>query len=116
MKKHEEAISLIDNGYGIVQLMGKMEIQKKDLISLAEENKILYDKLIKRFKNVEWVQSIKFKGAATLPLSDNDTPELAALKAEATKLGIQFNPNIGVDKLKSRIEEHKAKNQPLSDN
>lgn len=116
MKQHEKAINLINNGYGIVQLMEAMDIQKKDLIALAEANKDLWSKLTKRYKGIDWVQNIKFKGETTLPLSDTDTPELAALKAEATKLGIQFNPNIGADKLKSRIAEFKAKNQPLSDN
>lgn len=41
-----------------------------------------------------------------------DEPEdgetLEALKEEATKLGIQFAPNIGADTLKARIEAKKA--------
>lgn len=37
-----------------------------------------------------------------------DGETLEALKEEATKLGIQFAPNIGADTLKARIEAKKA--------
>lgn len=37
-----------------------------------------------------------------------DSETLEALKEEATKLGIQFAPNIGADTLKARIEAKKA--------
>ena len=44
--------------------------------------------------------------------SKDDKPKdgetLEALKEEATKLGIQFAPNIGADTLKARIEAKKA--------
>lgn len=40
-----------------------------------------------------------------------DGETLEALKEEATKLGIQFAPNIGADTLKARIEAKKAEQQ-----
>lgn len=108
MKLKDKVISYIDNGYGIVQLMTTLNIDKKQLIEIAESDDVLLNKLKKRYVNIEWVEKINFKGAS-LPLSDADTPELAALKMEAKELGIQFNPTIGAEKLRARIEEFKKK-------
>ena len=38
----------------------------------------------------------------------NDDLNIDALKEEATDLGIKFNPNIGAEKLQSKIEEFYA--------
>ena len=43
-------------------------------------------------------------------VDDESELDIEALKVEATELGISFMPNIGYDKLKRRIEEHKANN------
>lgn len=114
MKTRDKVINHIDNGYGIVQLMAALELEKKDIVALAEADEAVCRKLKKRFVGVDWIEKIEYKGV-TLPASDNDTPELAALKAEAKELGIQFNPNIGAEKLKARIAEFKS-GQPASDN
>ena len=46
---------------------------------------------------------------------NEETPdELSLLKERATLMGIKFSPNIGIDKLKERIEE--KKNPPKDDN
>lgn len=47
--------------------------------------------------------------SATEEAFDNGPREIDILKDRATKLGVAFSPNIGIDKLKERIEEHLAK-------
>ena len=108
MKLRDKVVEKIDNGYGIVQLMEALELDKKALVELAETDENVCKKLKKRFKNIDWVAKITFKGVE-LPSLDSDTPELAALKAEAKELGIQFNPTIGAEKLRARIAEYKEK-------
>lgn len=107
MKINDTIKNLVDNGYGIMQLMAAAEITKKQLVEILETDNTLCTKLKKRFKDVDFIQAVEFKASQTLP-SNADTPQLAALKEEATKLGIEFNPNIGAAKLQTRINEFKA--------
>lgn len=107
-KLQDKLIELIGNGYGINQAMEKLGIEKKEVIKLMEEDNDLYKKLKKRFEGNEWIDGVVFKGK-TVELSDGDTPALAALKAEAKELGVEFNPQIGYAKLKQRVDEFKAK-------
>lgn len=107
MKINDTIKNLVDNGYGIMQLMAAAEITKKQLVEILETDNTLCTKLKKRFKDVDFIQAVEFKASRTLP-SNADTPQLAALKEEATKLGIEFNPNIGIEKLQKRIDEFKA--------
>lgn len=107
MKINDTIKNLVDNGYGIMQLMAAAEITKKQLVEILEADNTLCTKLKKRFKDVGFIQAVEFKASQTLP-SNTDTPQLAALKAEATELGIEFNPNIGAAKLQARINEFKA--------
>lgn len=50
----------------------------------------------------------KLKASQAKEDEPKDGETLEALKEEATKLGIQFAPNIGADTLKARIEAKKA--------
>lgn len=112
----DKLTNLINNGYGINQAMEKLSIKKNDVISLMQENNDIYKKLQKRFKGTEWIDEVEYKGK-TVELPNSDTPELAALKAEAQELGIEFNPRIGYEKLKERVDDwkatHAAENTPL---
>lgn len=107
-KMSQKVINLVGNGYGINQTMEKLELTKKDITALMEEDEELCKKLKKRFAGTDWIDAITYKGK-TVELSDGDTPEMAALKAEAVELGIEFNPRIGYDKLKERVDEFKKK-------
>lgn len=107
-KIQKKLIDLIGNGYGINQAMENLGIEKKDVIKLMETDEEVFKKLQKRFKGNQWIDEVKFKGVSA-ELTDGDTPELAALKAEAKELGVEFNPQIGYDKLKKRVDEFKAK-------
>lgn len=114
-KMSQKVINLVGNGYGINQTMEKLELTKKDITALMEEDEELCKKLKKRFAGTDWIDAIVYKGK-TVELSDGDTPEMAALKAEAVELGIEFNPRIGYDKLKERVDAYKAtiaENPPL---
>lgn len=107
-KIQDKMLNLINNGYGINQAMAKEGLEKKDVIKLMEEDIDFCKKLQKRFATTDWVVEVTYKGKA-VELPDGDTPELAALKAEAKELGVEFNPQIGYDKLKKRVDEFKAK-------
>lgn len=107
-KMQNKLINLIGNGYGINQAMETLKLEKKDVIKLMQEDNELCTKLHKRFKGTAWIEEVKYTGKP-VELSDTDTPELAALKAEAKELGVEFNPQIGYDKLKKRVDEFKAK-------
>lgn len=123
----EKIINLVDNGYGLVQLMAEVKIGKVELIDLMKENVELNKKLRKRFgddtfdekvepetENESETEKAPEDGEQEdngMPANDGDSPELASLKQEAKKLGISFNPNIGYEKLKARVDEFKAKQQ-----
>lgn len=107
-KMQNKLIDKINNGYGINQAMENLGLEKKDVVKLMEEDLDCLKKLQKRFKGTDWIDEVTYKGK-TVDLPDGDTPELAALKAEAKELGIEFNPQIGYDKLKKRVDEFKAK-------
>jgi hypothetical protein len=106
-KMQKKLTDLINNAYGINQAMEQLGIEKKDVINLMQEDNELYTKLKKRFAGTKWIDEVIYKGV-TAVLPDGDTPELAALKAEAKELGVEFNPQIGYDKLKKRVDEFKA--------
>lgn len=106
-KMQKKMLDLIGNGYGINQAMERLNLEKKDVIKLMQEDEDFYKKLQKRFSGIDWIVKTEFKGTS-VELPDGDTPELAALKAEAKELGIEFNPQIGYDKLKKRVDEFKA--------
>jgi hypothetical protein len=106
-KMQKKMLDLIGNGYGINQAMEHLNIEKKDVIKLMQEDEDFYKKLQKRFSGIDWIVKTEFKGTS-VELTDGDTPELAALKAEAKELGVEFNPQIGYDKLKKRVDEFKA--------
>ena len=106
-KMQKKMLDLIGNGYGINQAMERLNLEKKDVIKLMQEDEDFYKKLQKRFSGIDWIVNTEFKGTS-VELPDGDTPELAALKAEAKELGIEFNPQIGYDKLKKRVDEFKA--------
>lgn len=99
-KMQKKMLDLIGNGYGINQAMERLNLEKKDVIKLMQEDEDFYKKLQKRFSGIDWIVKTEFKGTS-VELPDGDTPELAALKAEAKELGVEFNPQIGYDKLKS---------------
>lgn len=107
-KKAMEIIDLINNGYGLYQMMEAAKIKKDELISLMKSHHELNTKIKKRFAKVEWLSKIPFVGD-NIQMGDADSPEMAALKEEAKKLGVNFNPNIGYEKLKARVEEAKSK-------
>lgn len=105
MKKiNEKILELLDNGYGLIQMMEhpEVKINKEELIALMKEDEKLNKKLRKRFGD-------KFFEVA--PAEEPKISEIDALKAEADALGIQYNPMIGAEKLRARIEEFKAKQQ-----
>lgn len=106
-KIQKKLIDLVGNGYGINQAMAKLELDEKAVVKLMEEDLELNEKLKKRFKNIKWL-NVPYKGVVN-ELPTGDTPELAALKAEAKELGIEFNPQIGYNKLKQRVDEFKAR-------
>lgn len=138
MKKTEKIISLIENGYGLIQTMEHPEVNigKVELLALMEENAELNKKMRKRFGDeifeVEEVEKEPENGENenSDPEQSGDEPEqkesengepdkepegkteepsdIDALKAEADALGIKYNPMIGADKLRARIEEFKA--------
>ena len=107
-KIQHKLIELINNGYGISQAMVKLGLEQKEVVKLMETDAELCLKLHKRFKGTKWIDETNFKGVV-VELPTGDTPELAALKAEAKELGVEFNPQIGYDKLKKRVDEFKAK-------
>ena len=105
MKKiNEKILELLDNGYGLIQMMEhpEVKINKEELIALMKDDEKLNKKLRKRFGD-------KFFEAEEPELEEPSISEIDALKAEADALGIQYNAMIGVDKLRARIEEFKAK-------
>lgn len=139
MKKiNEKILELLDNGYGLIQMMEhpEVKINKEELIALMKDDEKLNKKLRKRFGD-------KFFEVAPAEEPENSDPEqpedgepeqlegdpepengepaeepeqeepniseIDALKAEADALGIQYHAMIGVDKLRARIEEFKAK-------
>ena len=106
-KMQKKMLDLIGNGYGINQAMERLNLEKKDVIKLMQEDEDFYKKLQKRFSGIDWIVKTEFKGTS-VELPDGDTPEFAALKAEAKELGVEFNPQIGYDKLKKRVDEFKA--------
>lgn len=107
-KIQDKLIDLLDDGYGINQAMDKLGLKQDDIVALMEENLNLNKKLKKRFAGNEWIEKVEYKGVKEVLPADGDTPELAALKAEAMELGIEFNPRIGFDTLKKRVDEWKA--------
>lgn len=110
MKKiNEKILELLDNGYGLIQMMEhpEVKINKEELIALMKDDEKLNKKLRKRFGD-------KFFEVAPAEEPEQEEPnisEIDALKAEADALGIQYSAMIGVDKLRARIEEFKAKQQ-----
>lgn len=105
MKKiNEKILELLDNGYGLIQMMEhpEVKINKEELIALMKDDEKLNKKLRKRFGD-------KFFEAEEPELEEPSISEIDALKAEADALGIQYSAMIGVDKLRARIEEFKAK-------
>lgn len=107
MKKiNEKILELLDNGYGLIQMMEdpEVKINKEELIALMKDDEKLNKKLRKRFGD-------KFFEAEEPEQEEPSISEIDALKAEADALGIQYNAMIGVDKLRARIEEFKAKQQ-----
>lgn len=106
-KLQDKLLSKINNGYGINQAMEAVGTTEKEVIKLMEEDIQLCNKLKKRFEGTKWIDEVKYKGKVE-ELPDGDTPELAALKAEAKELGVEFNPQIGYEKLKKRVDEFKA--------
>ena len=117
MKKTEKIISLIENGYGFTQMMESAGVDKEELIELMHENETLNKKLRKRFGDdvfeVAKIDPENNEGdpEQNEPEGDEEVSELDALKAEADALGIQYNPMIGAEKLRARIEEFKAQQQ-----
>lgn len=107
MKKiNEKILELLDNGYGLIQMMEhpEVKINKEELIALMKDDEKLNKKLRKRFGD-------KFFEAEEPEQEEPNISEIDALKAEADALGIQYHAMIGVDKLRARIEEFKAKQQ-----
>ena len=107
MKKiNEKILELLDNGYGLIQVMEhpEVKINKEELIALMKDDEKLNKKLRKRFGD-------KFFEAEEPEQEEPNISEIDALKAEADALGIQYSAMIGVDKLRARIEEFKAKQQ-----
>ena len=107
MKKiNEKILEMLDNGYGLIQMMEhpEVKINKEELIALMKDDEKLNKKLRKRFGD-------KFFEAEEPEQEEPNISEIDALKAEADALGIQYNAMIGVDKLRARIEEFKAKQQ-----
>lgn len=138
MKKiNEKILELLDNGYGLIQMMEhpEVKINKEELIALMKDDEKLNKKLRKRFgdkffeaeepENADPEQSEdgepeQLEGdpepengepAEEPELEEPNISEIDALKAEADALGIQYSAMIGVDKLRARIEEFKAKQQ-----
>lgn len=124
MKKTEKIISLIENGYGLIQTMEHPEvnINKEELLSLMAENAELNKKMRKRFGDEIFevenepeepeggepdnAEQAEQEEPAQEP--ENRPTEMEELRAEADALGIKYNPQIGADKLRARIEEFKA--------
>lgn len=130
MKKiNEKILELLDNGYGLIQMMEhpEVKINKEELIALMKDDEKLNKKLRKRFGDkffeAEEPENADPEQPEGDPEPENGEPaeepeqeepnisEIDALKAEADALGIQYNAMIGVDKLRARIEEFKAKQQ-----
>lgn len=130
MKKiNEKILELIDNGYGLIQMMEhpEVKINKEELIALMKDDEKLNKKLRKRFGDkffeAEEPENADPEQLEGDPEPENGEPaeepeqeepnisEIDALKAEADALGIQYSAMIGVDKLRARIEEFKAKQQ-----
>lgn len=82
----------------------EVKINKEELIALMKDDEKLNKKLRKRFGD-------KFFEAEEPEQEEPNISEIDALKAEADALGIQYSAMIGVDKLRARIEEFKAKQQ-----
>lgn len=138
MKKiNEKILELLDNGYGLIQMMEhpEVKINKEELIALMKDDEKLNKKLRKRFgdkffeaeepensdpEQPEDGEPEQLEGdpepengepAEEPELEEPSISEIDALKAEADALGIQYSAMIGVDKLRARIEEFKAKQQ-----
>lgn len=138
MKKiNEKILELLDNGYGLIQMMEhpEVKINKEELIALMKDDEKLNKKLRKRFgdkffeaeepensdpEQPEDGEPEQLEGdpepengepAEEPELEEPSISEIDALKAEADALSIQYNAMIGVDKLRARIEEFKAKQQ-----
>lgn len=130
MKKiNEKILELLDNGYGLIQMMEhpEVKINKEELIALMKDDEKLNKKLRKRFGDkffeAEEPENAEPEQLEGDPEPENGEPaeepeqeepnisEIDALKAEADALGIQYKAMIGVDKLRARIEEFKAKQQ-----
>lgn len=128
MKKiNEKILELLDNGYGLIQMMEhpEVKINKEELIALMKDDEKLNKKLRKRFGDkffeAEEPENADPEQLEGDPEPENGEPaeepeqeepnisEIDALKAEADALGIQYHAMIGVDKLRARIEEFKAK-------
>lgn len=113
----------------------EVKINKEELIALMKDDEKLNKKLRKRFgdkffeaeepenSDPEQPEDGEPEQLEGDPEPENGEPaqepeqeepeisEIDTLKAEADALGIQYNPTIGVDKLRARIEEFKAKQQ-----
>lgn len=130
MKKiNEKILELLDNGYGLIQMMEhpEVKINKEELIALMKDDEKLNKKLRKRFGDkffeAEEPENSDPEQLEGDPEPENGEPaeepeleepsisEIDALKAEADALGIRYNPTIGAEKLRARIEEFKAKQQ-----
>lgn len=130
MKKiNEKILELLDNGYGLIQMMEhpEVKINKEELIALMKDDEKLNKKLRKRFGDkffeAEEPENADPEQLEGDPEPENGEPaeepeqeepsisEIDALKAEADALGIRYNPTIGAEKLRARIEEFKAKQQ-----
>lgn len=138
MKKiNEKILELLDNGYGLIQMMEhpEVKINKEELIALMKDDEKLNKKLRKRFgdkffeaeepenADPEQPEDGEPEQLEGDPEPENGEPaeepeqeepnisEIDTLKAEADALGIRYNAMIGVAKLRARIEEFKAKQQ-----
>lgn len=138
MKKiNEKILELLDNGYGLIQMMEhpEVKINKEELIALMKDDEKLNKKLRKRFgdkffeveepensdpEQPEDGEPEQLEGdpepengepAEEPELEEPELSEIDTLKVEADALGIQYKATIGVDKLRARIEEFKAKQQ-----
>ena len=128
---------MLDKGYGLIQMMEhpEVKINKEELIALMKDDEKLNKKLRKRFgdkffeveepensdpEQPEDGEPEQLEGdpepengepAEEPELEEPNISEIDTLKVEADALGIQYSAMIGVDKLRARIEEFKAKQQ-----
>ena len=91
------------------------EVVSMDSLLVSPEEQSLKQKLSEKEAEIVRLRKLLNKKEDVEEIAEQEEvkSEIELLKEEAIELGVEFSPNIGIKKLKYRIEEAKAKKEDI---